>query len=276
MFASFLLALREGIEAALIVGIVFGILKKMDKPHLKGMVWRGVAAAVALSILSAVILNIIGAEFEGKGEQIFEGFAMLLAAALLTWAIFWMRHQSINMQKDLEQDVRVAANSSSGGVLFALVFLAVAREGLELAIFLLASRLTSSAFLTYLGAGIGLGFAAGLGWLLFNTTRKLNLKQFFQITNLLLILFAAGMVGYGVHEFNEAGWIPAIIEHVYDINFVLNENSTIGQLVKALFGYNGNPSLSELIAYIGYLLVLAMTTLFLPNSPKKIRQSFSN
>ena len=245
MFASFLLALREGIEAALIVGIVFGILKKMDKPHLKGMVWRGVAAALAFSILSAVILNVIGAEFEGKAEQIFEGFAMLSAAVLLTWAIFWMRHQSVNIEKDLEQDVRAAANSSSGGVLFALVFLAVAREGLELAIFLLAARLTSSAWLTYLGATIGLLLAAGLGWLLFNSTRKLNLRQFFRITNFLLIFFAAGMVGYGVHEFNEAGWIPSIVEHFYDINFVLNENSTFGLLVKALFGYNGNPSLSE-------------------------------
>jgi high-affinity iron transporter len=276
MFASFLLALREGIEAALIVGIVFGILKKMDRPHLKGMVWRGVVAALAFSILSAVILNVIGAEFEGKAEQIFEGFAMLSAAVLLTWAIFWMRHQSVNMEKDLEQDVRAAANSSSGGVLFALVFLAVAREGLELAILLLAARLTSSALLTYLGETIGLLLAAGLGWLLFNSTRKLNLRQFFRITNLLLILFAAGMVGYGVHEFNEAGWIPSIVDHFYDINFVLNENSTFGQLVKALFGYNGNPSLSESIAYIGYLLVLAMTTLILPKSPGKIRQSISN
>jgi len=276
MFASFLLALREGIEAALIVGIVFGILKKMDKPQLKGMVWRGVAAALAFSILSAIIMNVVGAEFEGKAEQIFEGFAMLSAAALLTWAIFWMRYQSINLEKDLEQDVQAAANSSSGGVLFALVFLAVAREGLELAIFLLAARLTSSALLTYLGASFGLLLAAGLGWLLFNSTRKLNLRQFFRITNFLLIFFAAGMVGYGVHEFNEAGWIPSIIDHFYDINFVLNENSTFGLFVKALFGYNGNPSLSESIAYIGYLFVLAMTTLILPKSPGKIRQSLTN
>lgn len=276
MFASFLLALREGIEAALIVGIVFGILKKMEKPQLKGMVWRGVAAALAFSILLAIILNVVGAEFEGKAEQIFEGFAMLSAAALLTWAIFWMRHQSVNMEKDLEQDVRAAANSSSGGVLFALVFLAVAREGLELAIFLLAARLTSTSLLTYLGATIGLLLAAGLGWLLFNSTRRLNLRQFFRITNFLLIFFAAGMVGYGVHEFNEAGWIPSIVDHFYDINFVLNENSTFGLLVKALFGYNGNPSLSESIAYIGYLLVLAMTTLIVPKSPGKIRQSISN
>jgi len=276
MFASFLLALREGIEAALIVGIVFGILKKMDKPQLKGMVWRGVAAALAFSILSAIIMNVVGAEFEGKAEQIFEGFAMLSAAALLTWAIFWMRYQSNNLEKDLEQDVQAAANSSSGGVLFALVFLAVAREGLELAIFLLAARLTSSALLTYLGASFGLLLAAGLGWLLFNSTRKLNLRQFFRITNFLLIFFAAGMVGYGVHEFNEAGWIPSIIDHFYDINFVLNENSTFGLFVKALFGYNGNPSLSESIAYIGYLFVLAMTTLILPKSPGKIRQSLTN
>jgi high-affinity iron transporter len=256
MLASFLLALREGIEAALIIGIIFGVLRKMNKPQFSVIVWRGVAAAAALSVLSAVILNVVGTEFEGKGEQLFEGFAMLSAAALLTWAIFWMRKQSINVQQDLENDVRAATVSTSGGALFALSFLAVAREGLELALFLLAARLTSSPLNTYLGAGAGLLVAAGLGWLLFNSTRRLNLKQFFRVTNFLLVLFAAGLVGYGIHEFNEAGWIPAIIEPIYNINHLINDKGSIGLLLKALFGYNGNPSLTETFAYLGYFFSL--------------------
>ena len=175
MLASFLLALREGIEAALIIGIIFGVLRKMNKAELKGVVWRGVAAASGLSLLAAMILNVAGAEFEGMGEQIFEGFAMLLAAALLTWAIFWMRKQSRNVQKDLEEDVR-AAVTTSGGTLFALAFLAVAREGLELSLFLLAARFTSTPLNTYSGAILGLVTAAFLGWLLFQIVTKIEFK----------------------------------------------------------------------------------------------------
>ena len=275
MLASFLLALREGIEAALIIGIIFGVLRKMNKADLKGVVWRGVAAAVGLSLLAAVILNVAGAEFEGMGEQIFEGFAMLLAAALLTWAIFWMRKQSRNVQKDLEEDVRAAAETTSGGTLFALAFLAVAREGLELSIFLLAARFTSTPLNTYSGAILGLVTAAFLGWLLFKSSLKLNLKQFFQITNILLVLFAAGLVGYGIHEFNEAGLIPALIAPIYNINHLLDDQGAFGLLLKALFGYNGNPSLSETIAYLGYFISLVLVLWLVPGR-KKLSNSSKN
>lgn len=268
MLASFLLALREGIEAALIIGIIFGVLRKMNKVDLKGVVWRGVAAAAGLSLLAAVILNVAGAEFEGMGEQIFEGFAMLLAAVLLTWAIFWMRKQSRNVQKELEEDVRAAAATTSGGTLFALAFLAVAREGLELSLFLLAARFTSTPLNTYSGAVLGLVTAAFLGWLLFKSSLKLNLKQFFQVTNFLLVLFAAGLVGYGIHEFNEAGLIPALIAPIYNINHLLNDQGPFGLLLKALFGYNGNPSLSETIAYLGYFISIVLILWLLPRWKK--------
>ncbi|MAT42844.1 MAG: iron transporter [Anaerolineaceae bacterium] len=266
MFASFILALREGIEAALIIGIVIGVLQKMDRNDLKPAVWRGTFAAGALSLLVGVILNVAGASFEGQAEEIFEGVAMLLAAGMLTWVIFWMRKQSRNVQSELEADVKAAA-LGSGGALFAVAFLAVAREGLELVMFLLAARFTSSALQTYLAAAAGLVVAGILGWLLFRGSKVLNLRQFFTITNWLLVFFAAGLVAYGVHELNEAGWIPPVIEHIYNINFLIDENSTLGLFLKALFGYNGNPSLTETAAYLLYFIGLG-SVLQLTRNPK--------
>ena len=140
--------------------------------------------------------------------------------------------------------------------LFVLAFLAVGREGLELALFLLAASAASSAWQTLIGALLGLILSVILGWILFATTRRLNLKAFFQVTSILLILFAAGLVAHGIHEFNEAGLIPPVVEHVWDMNHLLDENSTQGELLKALFGYNGNPSLTEVVAYSSYFVLL--------------------
>jgi high-affinity iron transporter len=111
---------------------------------------------------------------------------------------------------------------------------------------------------TLAGTILGLGTAALLGYTLFATTVRLDLRKFFQVTGIMLILFAAGLVAHGVHEFNEVGWIPVIIEHVYDMNMILNENSIAGQLLKTLFGYNGNPSLTELIAYFAYIITTSI------------------
>jgi len=111
----------------------------------------------------------------------------------------------------------------------------------------------SSPIQTLLGALTGLAGAALLGWILFSSTRKLSVRGFFKVTNILLIMFAAGMVAVGVHEFNEAGIIPALIDPVWNINAILSDNSQLGLLLKALFGYDGNPTLSELLAYVAYL-----------------------
>jgi high-affinity iron transporter len=116
--------------------------------------------------------------------------------------------------------------------------------------------MTSSAQETFLGVILGLATAVVLGWLLFKTTIKLDLRKFFFVTGMLLILFAAGLVAHGVHEFNELGWIPAIIDPLWDMNIILDENSNTGLLLKALFGYNGNPSLSEVLAYVGYFFAI--------------------
>ena len=103
---------------------------------------------------------------------------------------------------------------------------------------------------------LGLIAAVIIGWLLYESAIKLNLRRFFQFTSIVLILFAAGLVGHAVHEFNELGWIPSVVEHVYDINSIVPETTTTGQFLKALFGYNGNPSLTEMLAYLGYFVVV--------------------
>lgn len=253
MLVSFLLSLREGLEAALIVGIVLGVLLKLKRSDLNKAVWRGTGFAVILSVAVAIALNLLGMEFEGRGEQIFEGGAMLLAAGVLTWMILWMRNSAANLKAELEAKTKDVVRNQGANALFSLAFLAVFREGVELALFLLAVQKSSSPVQTLVGVLMGLATAIVLGWILFTSTRKLSLRGFFQMTNVLLIIFAAGLVAVGVHEFNEAGIIPAVVEHVWDVNSILSDKSEVGLMLKALVGYNGNPSLTEVIAYLVYL-----------------------
>ncbi len=254
MLPSFLLSLREGLEAALIIGILLGALRKVNRPDLKSAVWAGTAAALLVSLAAGGALAALGFSLEGQVEYVFEGITMLLAAALLTWMIFWMNRQGRFLRAEMEGKVRqAAASAASRGALFGLAFLAVVREGIELALFLTAAAFALQGGAIWLGAVLGLGTAVLLGYLVFSSTRRLDLRRFFQVTGVLLLLFAAGLVAHGVHEFNEAGWIPAVIEHVWDINPYLNEKSAPGEILKALFGYNGNPSLTEVLAYLAYL-----------------------
>jgi len=256
MLPSFLLSLREGIEAALIIGLVLGAIRKMKRSDLSPIVWIGTLSAFAVSILSAIVLERLGASLEGQAEIQFEGITMILAASLLTWMIFWMQRQSRHIKGEIEYDVRRASMSSGKRAMFILAFFAVVREGVELAIFLTATVMASSAQATLAGALLGLLAAAMLGWLIFASTVRLNLGLFFQVTGVMLILFAAGLVAHGVHEFTEIGWLPVMIEHVWDINAYLPETSSIGQLLSTLFGYNANPSLAEILAYIGYFIAI--------------------
>ena len=253
MLPGYMLSLREGLEAALIIGIVFGALRKMQRSELISVVWGGVISAVAISLIVAYILFTLGTSFEGTSEKIFEGATMFLAAGVLTWMIFWMHRQVRRIKGGLETDVRQALNQTGSRALFLIAFLAIVREGIELALFLTATAFASSMLPTIVGALLGLSTAIILGWLLYTTSIRLDLRRFFQVTGILLLLFAAGLVAHGVHEFNEAGLIPSVIEPLWDINYLLDENSTLGQMMKALFGYNGNPSLTEVLAYLVYL-----------------------
>jgi len=265
MLPTYLLSLREGLEAALIIGIVLGAVNKIRRNDLAPAVWLGTLSAVIVSILTAVMLTSFGMSLEATAEQIFEGITMLIAAGILTWMIFWMSKQARFLKSELEAGVNKAAASTGKRAMFWLAFVAVVREGVELAFFITAaffagdqSQVTSNIIQTLAGTILGLGTAALLGWTLFATTVRLDLRRFFQVTGILLILFAAGLVAHGVHEFNEVGWIPAVVEQVWDMNVVLDETSLLGQLLRTLFGYNGNPSLTEMIAYFAYLIVVSI------------------
>ncbi len=270
MFASTLLALREGLEAALIIGIIIGALYKLNQGRLVPAVWLGAAAAGLLSLLIALGLYRIGLALEGPAEKIFEGTTMLLAAGVLTWMIFWMKRQSVGMKRALEAEVSAVGRKTPFLSLFLLAFLTIIREGVELGLFLAAAAFSLDGGQVLLGAALGLAAAAILGWLLYTSSIRLNLNQFFNVTSVLLLIFAAGLVAHGVHEFNEVGWIPAVIDPLWNMNHILDEQSALGEILKALFGYNGNPSLTEVLAYVSYivLIVAALRTLY-ASEPRK-------
>ena len=254
MLASALITLREGLEAALIVGIVLGVLRKLGHTDRSRPVWAGVLAAVIVSVAAGLALNGLGVAFEGRGEQIFEGVAMLLAAGVLTWMIFWMQRQGRQIQAELELDVRRASIAGSPWALFSLAFVAVVREGIETVLFLTVAAFSATPAQTLVGGALGLTVAVVLGWLVFAAGKRLDVRAFFRVTSVLLILFAAGLVAHGVHELQEARLLPTLVEHVWDINPILDEHSAVGTFLKALFGYNGNPSLLEVIAYGVYFV----------------------
>jgi len=265
MLPTYLLSLREGLEAALIIGIVLGAVSKIRRKDLAPAVWLGTLSAVIVSILTALLLTAFGMSLEDKAEMIFEGITMLLAAGILTWMIFWMGKQARFLKSELEDGVNKAAASTGKRAVFWLAFMSVVREGVELAIFITAAffagnpgQAMNNTIQTLAGTILGLGTAALLGYTIFATALRLDLRRFFQVTGLLLILFAAGLVAHGVHEFNEVGWIPVVVEHVWDVNAILDENSLGGQLLKTLFGYNGNPSLTEMFTYFVYIAVVGV------------------
>jgi len=271
MLASALLALREGLEAALVIGIIVGALYKLNRERLIPAVWLGAAAAGLSSLLIAFGLYRIGLVLEGPAGKIFEGATMLLAAGVLTWMIFWMKRQSAGMKNAIEAEVSAANGRAPFLSLFFLAFLTIIREGVELGLFLTAAAFTAGAPRALTGAVLGLGLAAILGWMLYTSSVRLNLGRFFNITSILLLIFAAGLVAHGVHEFNEVGWIPAVIDPIWNINHILDEKSALGETLNALFGYNGNPSLTEALAYVGYVavIVLALRTMSAPQAQQQ-------
>lgn len=268
MLSSFVLALREGVEAALVVGILLSVLRKLNRKEFTSSIWWGVAAAFAVSVLTALGLNLAGESLHDPAEAIFEGITMIAAAGLLTWMIFWMHHQSRLLRGRIEADVRQALGQTGQRALFGVAFLAVVREGIELALYLVAAGLASNPTQELLGATLGLAAALVLGWMLFSSTRRLPLGKFFQVTNVLLVLFAAGLIAQAVHEFVDLGWIPAMVTHLYNLTPVLSEVSIPGQILKTLLGYDPMPSLTETLAYLIYFGILAVSVLRIPRQPE--------
>ncbi|MBL8044953.1 MAG: FTR1 family protein [Anaerolineales bacterium] len=255
MFVSFLLTLREGLEAALIVGIIFGYLRKLGQTQYYRWAGNGVLAAVVLSAVLAFGITVIGAELEGPAEQLFEGVTMMLAVAVLTWMIFWMRSQARTLKSTIEGEVQKAILGGTAWGLAAATFLAVFREGVETALFLGAAAFQTSGLETLVGALIGLSVAAVVGNLIYASAVRLNVRLFFDVTSLLLLVFAAGLFMHGIHEFQELGLLPEVIKPLWDTSAFASESSLLGQFLRTLVGYTPTPSLVEILAYVAYWLI---------------------
>ena len=257
MIVSFILTFREVLEAVLVISIVLGYISKINKPEFKKWVWYGTLAGVLASVAGKFLFDFLIGGFEGQAEELFEGFAMIIGAILITTMIFWMAGQK-KIAQELEKRVDVYVSSSKKWGIFFLVFISIIREGIELVIFLTAAEFASES-LGWLGTTLGFVAGIGLGVLLYIGTIRFNIKTFFNVTSVILIMFAAGLVAHGIHELQEGGLIPFAIYPLYNFNDIfpvpnpLNENSAIGSILKALFGYNGNPGLIELIGYWLYL-----------------------
>lgn len=259
MIASFMITFRETLEAALVVGIIWSYLVRTENKEFLGLVVKGVVAGIAASIIGAYVFQVFAGGFEGRAEEIFEGITMLIGGALLTSMILWMLTR--NASRELEEGVAKAVGNASKGAVFFLVFFAILREGIETVLFLSsASMMNGENVLT--GSVFGIGTAVLFGWLFFKGAMKLKLKIVFNLTSVLLILFAAGLFAHGVHELQEAKLVPVIVEQVWDINPqviyegiypLFHEKGAMGALFKGLFGYNGNPSLLEVITYLLYI-----------------------
>lgn len=255
MVSAFVITLREGLEAALIVGIVLGYLKRIGRHDRAAYAWAGVGAAVALSIALAVGMRAFGAELEEPLEQIFEGTTMILAGAILTWMIFWMRYQAQFFKTELEHQVQSAVTRGAGWGLMALAFVAVFREGLETAIMLAANVFAADALGTLLGAGIGAALAIVAGALLYVYAVRLDVKLFFDVSSIALIVFAAGLLAHGVHEFQEIGWLP-LTSVAWDTRWLLDHDTGLGAFLRSLVGYSAKPTWLEVATYVGYWVVV--------------------
>lgn len=259
-----LTGLREGVEAALIVSIILAYLAKTGNRRHFGKIWLGTAVAITLSVVIGVVLFSTIGGFEAPAEQIFEGFAMLIAAGVVTWMLFWMRRTAANIKGQLQAGVDRAL--LEGGIygLAILAFTAVIREGIETALFLMgqATAAGTQASSTLLGAVIGLGIAVGIGYALYRGAQVINLRTFFSWTGIALVFIAAGLLSYGVHEFIEAGWITVGTSTAFDISGILPHQpdagalGVIGSMLRALVGYTSTPEWITFAAWLGYIVVV--------------------
>jgi high-affinity iron transporter len=275
MGAAFVIALREGIEAALIVSIVLAYLKQLGRSDRSHLVWWGTGIAVALSAILGTIIFSVGAEFEGTAEEVFEGLVTLTAVGVLTWMIFWMRRQGARIKSELQQKVDTAL-SAGGLALAAIAFFAVLREGVETALFLFAAAEGTAVegggvAAQLLGAMLGLGLAVVLGVLLYRGGIRMNLRTFFKVTGVILIVVAAGLFAYSVHELQEAGWLPFLESPAFDLSATLPDDEGVGAVLRGLVGYNSDPGVLEVVAWAAYLVVVG--TLYLrPTQPLPSRR----
>lgn len=268
MTAAFFLMLREGLEAALIVGIIAAYLVKLGRRDALPRIWVGVAAAVALSVAVGAIVALTVGSLPVLIQETIEGLAAVLAVIVLTWMLFWMRRQGRAIKGELEHDVDVALAAGSTGALAGLAFVSVAREGLETVLFLFAIGASAGDVVGLFVASIaGLAAAVALGWAIFRLGIRIDLRKFFTITGVVLIFVSAGLVAFAIAEFTEAGLLP-VTATVFSLATVLPEQSPLGSILAGLFGYRSAPTVLELIGYFAYLIPVLILFVVGPRRPR--------
>ncbi|MEV7396640.1 iron uptake transporter permease EfeU [Aeromicrobium sp. NPDC092404] len=274
-----LIGLREGLEASLIVSILVAYLVKTDRRHEIRYVWAGVATALAVVIAVFTFITIVFEQLSFKTQEAVGGTMSILAAALVTWMIFWMRRTARGLKRELEGEMASAVALGSGAIAL-VAFLTVGREGLETAAIMWSTIETASTPRPFIGATLGILIAVVLGIGIYRGAIRVNLGKFFTVTGFLLIIVAAGVLAYGVYDLQEAGFLPRLTGDVGSIanlgNQVFNIASTIpsdswyGTLLKGTVNFQPDPSWLQAICWAAYLLVILPLYARKPKTPARV------
>lgn len=277
MLVAFLIMLREGIEASLVVGIIASYLVQTGRRAYLGAIWAGVLAAVALCVALGAALSAASAEFPQKQQEAFETIVAVVAAGILTSMVFWMKTAARSIKGELHGRIDAAATGGRRAALalVAMAFFAVGREGLESVFFLLAIFEQSSGWAVPAGALAGLAAAVAVGWAIFAGGVRLDLRRFFRITGVFIILVAAGLLAGALRTAHEAGLWNHLGGVVADWSAVLPKDGPLGTVLAGMFGYTDMPTTGEVALYVLYL-VPALLLFFMPaaaTAPGRLRPS---
>ncbi|GIF40332.1 iron uptake transporter permease EfeU [Actinoplanes xinjiangensis] len=267
MTAIFLIGLREGLEITLVVSILVAFLVRTDRTALLKYVWAGVAVAAAIAIGFAALLQVGVARLTFTQQELFEAIASFVAVAFVTWMIFWMRRMARRLGAELRGRMEEAI--ALGPVAVASVaFLAVIREGLETSIlFYAAAQGAADSVRPLLGVSLGLATAVALGWLLYISAVRINLSRFFAWTGALLVLVAAGITKYGVHDLQEAGILPGLNNLAFDISGSLPPETWYAELLRGMVNFTPAPTVLETVAWLAYGIPVLVLFLWPARTP---------
>jgi high-affinity iron transporter len=267
VLAPFLIMLREGIEAALITGIIAAYLRQTGRTAWLPAVWIGVFLAVAVSLFVGAALQMISAEFPQKTQELFEAAVGVVAVIVLTWMVFWMRKAARSIKSELHNsiDAALATSVGAGWALIGMVFFAVAREGLESIFFLLAIFQQSTGPAAPLAALAGIAVAVMIGFVIYVGGLRLDLRRFFRWTAMFILFVAAGILASALGNLHEAGLWNSLQTPAYDLSTVLPTSSLLGSILSGIFGYQESPTVGEVLVYLAFLA----TTLVLFLRPAK-------
>ena len=256
MLASFLILLREGLEAIFIVTIVLSVINRLKRDDLRIYVWMGILLAITCSVLAGGILQLFSHRLVSDQKAIFQGTLMIVACMLLTYVMVWFNAQAKLLKKKFENRLIQVISRNQSWRIFTLVFLAILREGIEIVIFSSAALVTRDRISFLIGGGLGLLCVLILGNLIYISSLKIPFKHFFRITSVILILVAAGLLLQGVGQLQTSNVLPTWGPRMVNFNRLLNDQTGFGLVLHMLFGYDSNPTFVMLISYFGYLLMV--------------------